>query len=107
MDTSPHKIVEIVKNYKSKVEENFELSKALIFGSYANGTYNDESDIDVALFINYKSLDEFFEIGPKLWNLARQVDLRIEPKLYKKDDLISIDEGSILDYIVNHSIEVN
>lgn len=48
-------IVSILKNYKT-------LDKAVIFGSRARGEYKYNSDIDIALFGNNLTKNDFFQI---------------------------------------------
>ena len=55
----------------------------MLYGSYAKGTQNADSDIDVAIVVN--SIDQdFFTYAPLLWKLKREIDDRIEPILIEK-----------------------
>jgi len=55
----------------------------VLYGSYAKGTQNADSDIDVAIVVN--SIDQdFFTYAPLLWKLKREIDDRIEPILIEK-----------------------
>jgi Predicted nucleotidyltransferases len=42
-------ILESVNRYLQRVNETFPIAEAFIFGSYANGTANKDSDIDIAI----------------------------------------------------------
>ncbi len=55
------------------------MEKAYLFGSYAKGLSNADSDIDIALV--FKSIDdsERFDIQIQLMLLASEIDTRIEP----------------------------
>ena len=41
--------INIAKKYIQKVRCQYIVKNAMLFGSYAKGTNNDESDIDIAL----------------------------------------------------------
>lgn len=70
----PSKVVEFAEFVK-KSKPN--VRKIFLFGSYAKGTWNADSDIDLAIiFDNYE--DEH-DILVELMKLRRNFDLRIEP----------------------------
>ncbi len=51
MDKVPVEIIEIINKFLFELSEsNIRIEKAALFGSYAKGTYNEYSDIDIALF---------------------------------------------------------
>lgn len=81
MDKS--EVVNKLKRYKLLVSEHFDVDNLILFGSYAKGNQNDDSDIDVAVIVN--SLDkDYFSYAPLLWKLRRGIDDRIEPVLVEK-----------------------
>ena len=82
MDKS--EVVNIVSKYKVLVSKHFDVENIILFGSYAKGNQNDDSDIDVAIVVNSIDLD-FFTYAPLLWKLRREIDDRIEPVLIEKD----------------------
>lgn len=56
-----------------------------LYGSYTKNTYNSESDIDLAIFLEKDDLDGFEE-DSTLMKLRRIVDFRIEPHPFAKTD---------------------
>ena len=70
-------IIETAKRYIRIIPESMELKKASLFGSYAKGNQNIDSDIDIAVVVG--KMDDFFSIQMELMRLRRTVDLRIEP----------------------------
>lgn len=71
-------------NYKLLVSKHFDIDELVLYGSYAKGTQNADSDIDVAIVVN--SIDQdFFTYAPLLWKLKREIDDRIEPILIEKN----------------------
>jgi len=46
----PDKIQVIISDFISKLSKEIPVRKAMIFGSYAKGSFDEQSDIDVAVF---------------------------------------------------------
>ena len=55
----PSNIINIIENFIQLLkEENIIIEKVILFGSYAKGTYRDDSDIDLAIISpNFKEED--------------------------------------------------
>jgi len=93
MDKS--EVISIVSQYKVLVAKHFDVESIILFGSYAKGNQNEDSDIDVAVVVN--SIDsDFFTYAPLLWKLRREIDDRIEPVLIEKNR----DESGFLEEIL-------
>jgi len=75
----------IVKNYVTHLRRNkIAIEEAYIFGSYARGNFNEDSDIDLALIL--KNLSNNFIMQVELMKLGRQIDSRIEPHPFDESD---------------------
>ncbi len=75
----------IVKKYINYLKSNkFNVRKAYIFGSYAHGKFNDDSDIDLAIVLN--NLSNSFTMQIQLMKLSRKFDSRIEPHPFDEKD---------------------
>jgi uncharacterized protein len=73
-------VIKKLRQYKMLVSGYFDVDKVILFGSYATGRQNPDSDIDVAIVVN--SIDtDFFSYAPLLWKLRQEIDDRIEPVL--------------------------
>jgi predicted nucleotidyltransferase len=59
MDES--EVINKVSAYKMLLKDHFTIEKMYLFGSYANGTAHDDSDIDVAIVVDHIEGDFFFE----------------------------------------------
>jgi predicted nucleotidyltransferase len=60
-----HQVVQqIAKEYKAKLRDLYgpELSKLILFGSYARGDYNAESDVDFAIVLHDPAIRPAAEI---------------------------------------------
>jgi len=81
---------------KNHILNNKTISFGYMFGSYANDTYTNDSDIDIALYLSDRSLDNKLQLNYEL------------SKLLKKDvDLVVLNEIKniyLLDNIIQKSI---
>jgi len=87
MDKTINKsIIDYIRLIQQKYPD---IESVYVFGSYARGTYNQDSDIDLALI--FKSLDDSmrFDVQVQLMLLASQIDTRIEPHPISYDDFCS------------------
>ena len=76
---------EIVKKYVNHLKVNkYNVQKAYVFGSYANGRFHEDSDIDLALVLN--NLSNSFLMQIELMKLCRKFDTRIEPHPFDEAD---------------------
>lgn len=69
-------VLEIAKRYIENIPQNLGLQKAYLFGSYAKGNQNPDSDIDIAIILS--NIDNFYDTQMLLMRLRRDIDLRIE-----------------------------
>lgn len=77
-DITDIEIFESINNYLLKVSEYFKIEKAYLFGSFAAGKADKESDIDLAIISSSFSGNSFtdnVELGKLTWG----IDTRIEP----------------------------
>lgn len=72
--------VERVKEYTEIVKRHLNVDKVILYGSYSRDAAHKESDIDVAVVLNYIE-DDFLATEAMLFRLRREVDTRIEPVL--------------------------
>jgi len=71
-------VFDIANNYlKYLLQHNYKFEVAYLFGSYAKGTYNNDSDIDIAIVFN--ELNDRFSTQVQLLMLTTKFDTRIEP----------------------------
>ncbi len=78
-------VIKLAKDYKELVQRHLAIDALYLYGSYASGTQNESSDIDIAIFVK-KTSDDFFKDTPLLWKLRRQVSSLIEPVLFDEND---------------------
>jgi len=77
-------IIEIIKKYMKKINQYYNVDAIILFGSYAKGTYDENSDIDIAIISS--DFEDIIEDGAKLIGLTWKIDTRIEPHPISKED---------------------
>ena len=77
--------LKIAQNYAEVVSNsNFKYLRIYLFGSYAKGNFNEDSDIDIAVvFKNYSNL---LDMQLELMRLRRKIDSRIEPHPFRESE---------------------
>jgi predicted nucleotidyltransferase len=72
-------VVALIQRFlRCLLKEGISVERAYLYGSYARGEENEESDIDVMVISEiYDNLDDR-TVG-KTWRISRSVDVRIEP----------------------------
>jgi uncharacterized protein len=90
--------ITIARQYARSVREKYSNARVFLFGSFAKGNFNADSDIDVAVVL--KDYDRKSEILLDLMRLRRKIDSRIEPHPFRENDfnLMNPIAGEILRY---------
>jgi len=72
----------------SKIVQNYlAFNKAVLFGSYVYGKPREDSDLDIAFFVEKLNKDvDYLTMLITLNKLARKIDSRIEPHIFVEDD---------------------
>ena len=73
-----------------------------LFGSYAKGTHNKNSDIDLAII--FDSLPDPFDMQVELMKKRRKFDTRIEPHPFASDDLDA--SHPLVNEIIQNGLEI-
>ena len=96
-------IIETLKKLVNALEKNkITICEAYLFGSYADDSYTDSSDIDVALVSDTFTGIRYFDIK-KIGRIVRNIDYRIEIHPFSSKDL---GESMFLDEIIRTGIRV-
>jgi uncharacterized protein len=74
----------IAEKYAHAVKSKYDFVKIILFGSYAKGTQNEDSDIDIAVIL--KDYNNLIDIQVDLMRLRRKIDSRIEPHPFREKD---------------------
>ena len=79
----------IIEQYVSEVRSVFPVNKVFLYGSYANGTANWDSDVDLCFFSDSFSLQNINQITGKLFELKRQYNkyVCLEPNAFPLSEM--------------------
>jgi len=91
----------IYLNLVRKSDFPMPIEAVYLYGSYAKGTANIYSDIDVALVVDHFKGD-FFDVIPPICMLRENIDFRIEPIVVARDT----DYAGFLDEIQRTGIKI-
>jgi len=94
--------IQIADKYITLISQIYSVRKAILFGSFANGTNHDDSDIDIAVILD--SSDDIIDTQIEMMKLRRNVDLRIEPHPFRCQDFN--DSNPVANEIMKYGIEI-
>lgn len=84
-------IKEVVKKYIKVLKRNkFPYSAVYLYGSHAKNQAKPWSDIDVCVVSNNFSKRSWLAYSHRLWKLAEEVDLKIEPYGMSEETFLSV-----------------
>ena len=93
----------IAQRFADAVKLKFNYTQIILFGSYAKGNFNEDSDIDIAIvFKDYSSL---MDMQLELMRLRRKIDSRIEPHPFRESEFEL--SNSIVYEILKYGQEIN
>ncbi len=79
--------LESAVRYANAVKSKYNFVKIILFGSYAKGNFNEDSDIDIAIVL--KDFKNLIDTQLDLMRLRRRIDSRIEPHPFREKDFNS------------------
>ena len=83
-------IINIVNKYKEEIKKKYNITEIILFGSYAKGTENEDSDIDIAIVSD--DFDDIYECMAVLMGMTWDIDARIEPHPILKEDYENVNK---------------
>lgn len=104
MAASKDSVINDVKRYIEVLKEKgIPVERALLFGSWAKGVAQEESDVDVALISSFFSGDRFMD-RRRIVPLRRGINVNIEPLPFTPQDFA--DGGILVEEIKRHGEEI-
>lgn len=95
------RVISLVSQFAKEISSFINFDKIVLFGSYAKGCANEDSDIDIAVLVdNYDG--DVLELSSKLWLAAGSISDYIEPVLLDYND----DATGFIDEVLNTGIIV-
>jgi uncharacterized protein len=80
------KAINLARQFVSELSKKYHCERIYLFGSYAKGTFTEESDIDIAVIL--KEFNNVLDMQLELMRLRRKIDSRIEPHPFREKDFI-------------------
>ena len=90
-------ILNSINEFIKEIKKHYNITTIILFDSYAKGTENEDSDIDIAVISD--DFEDIYEYMANLMGMTWDIDARIEPHPIKKKDF---DEES--DYFIKEVI---
>ncbi len=87
--------------YSNKVKSKFPSVRVFMYGSYAYGNPNNDSDIDIAVISNHFT-DNWLDISSELWEMTENVNTIIEPILLDSSN----DRNGFTHHVMHTGIEL-
>ena len=101
----PDKIIEIIKKFIEEArKDNINISQAILFGSYAKGTYNEYSDIDLAIVSEDFEGNRFYD-NRKIRKSKLKISYDLEPHTYRPEQFTS--DNPFVQEILEYGIAIN
>lgn len=88
--------INLAKNYSQLLIKDLNPESVYLYGSYANGNWNSESDIDIAVVVQKLEYDYLKSLN-LLYKIRREINNSIEPVLFIKGN----DPSGFLESIIN------
>jgi len=104
MAAIPEQIQEIIKDYINKIRNQIPVEKAFLFGSYAQGNYTTDSDVDLAIFSSHFEQMDRIEGFRFLFLQAMDYGIDLQPQPFSLQDFR--EPLGIVEEIIKNGIEV-
>ncbi len=96
-------IMQSIEKYIEKISQYYKIEAIILFGSYAKGTENADSDIDIAIISS--DFNNIIQDGADLIGYTWKIDTRIEPHPIRTEDYENITTPFVQE-IINTGIKV-
>jgi predicted nucleotidyltransferase len=107
MAQARQQIKRLVSQYIRNLEKlGISIEKVIVFGSQAKGTFNKDSDIDIAIISEDFEKMGLWDRAKYLGRAARNIPYPIEALGFSPSQLKKVEQGTILDEITRSGIEV-
>lgn len=104
MAAIPPMVIESVKQFLTKISSEIPIKKAILFGSFAKGTFDKNSDVDLAIFSDYFEKVSRVEGTTYLLIQAQEFDLDLEPIAFTEKEYN--DRLGIVEEILKTGVDV-
>lgn len=95
-----------ITNLYNQLKDKYPIKKVILYGSYAKGQANKESDIDVGIVLDLPKNTNKITINSQLFHETSKIDINIEPLCILWDEYRNHEPASILGEIIKTGIEL-
>lgn len=96
-------IMKSIEKYIERISQYYKIEAIILFGSYAKGTENEDSDIDIAIISS--DFKDIIDDGANLIDYTWKIDTRIEPHPITTEDYENIATPFVQE-VINTGIKV-
>ena len=96
-------IMKSIEKYIERISQYYKIEAIILFGSYAKGTENEDSDIDIAIISS--DFKDIIDDGANLIGYTWKIDTRIEPHPITTEDYENIATPFVQE-VINTGIKV-
>ena len=90
-------ILNSINKFIEEIKKHYNITAIILFGSYAKGTENENSDIDIAVISD--DFEDIYDCMANLMGMTCDIDARIEPHPIKKKDFEDVSDYFIKEVI--------
>ncbi len=90
-------ILNSINKFIEEIKKHYNITAIILFGSYAKGTENENSDIDIAVISD--DFEDIYDSMANLMGMTWDIDARIEPHPIKKKDFEDVSNYFIKEVI--------
>ena len=102
----PINIKNALSHFITNLSKEITVDSAFLFGSYAKGTWTNDSDIDIAVFSDFFSGRSRTDAIAFLLDRALEYDLDIQPIVFDEKDLNNYQENPFVYEIITTGIKI-
>jgi predicted nucleotidyltransferase len=99
-------VITLIKKFLNLLlQEGIPVEKAYLYGSYARGEENEESDIDILLVSELFDKNDDKTVG-KTWRIGQSIDVRIEPYTVGRERFLIDEFSPLLQIVKKEGLEI-
>ena len=102
----PAHVVSVLKAYISDLEKDLAIQRVVLFGSYAQGDYRTDSDIDVAVFSDSFRGRRFVDAVSFLLSKSRRHRVDLEPLGFTFEEYLDSEGNDFVQQIKKEGVEI-
>ena len=90
-------ILNSINEFIKEIKKHYNITTIILFGSYAKGTENEDSDIDIAVISD--DFEDIYECMANLMGMTWDIDARIEPHPITDEDYKNVSNPFVKEVI--------